>query len=326
MGAGKAASTLAKTRSTFNAIEELVAPKHLSAMTSSVISRFQAALRDRAARNGEPISEYTIHGHLAELRKTLRWAWKLGLIPKMPHIEFPRRVGGMKGRPITGEELDRYLLAVPKVITIPEFVDSWKHLIRGLWLSGLRLDETMRLHWTSDENLCPDFSRRRPMFRIQAQAEKGRQFRMLPITPDFAGFLMETPVQDRRGFVFHPLSRPRSMPNEGSHRPSAGHVGKMLTKIGRKAGIKVSATKDASAHDFRRAFGYRWSKLVMPKVLQELMRHKSIQTTMQFYVGQMAEDAADAVWNAAAREAGNTFTNTSPEHGPTNAAKTEENS
>jgi len=36
----------------------------------------------------------------------------------------------------------------------------------------------------------------------------------------------------------------------------------------------------------------------MPKVLQELMRHASIQTTMKYYVGSLGEDAADELYRA----------------------------
>jgi hypothetical protein len=37
---------------------------------------------------------------------------------------------------------------------------------------------------------------------------------------------------------------------------------------------------------------------VMPAVLQQLMRHESVETTMRFYVGQNADATADAVWDA----------------------------
>ena len=37
----------------------------------------------------------------------------------------------------------------------------------------------------------------------------------------------------------------------------------------------------------------------MPQVLQELMRHESIETTMRYYVGRNANTAAEAIWAAA---------------------------
>lgn len=52
--------------------------------------------------------------------------------------------------------------------------------------------------------------------------------------------------------------------------------------------------KYASAHDLCRAFGQQWSARVMPAVLQQLMRHVSIETTMKYYVGRDADAVADA--------------------------------
>jgi hypothetical protein len=44
-----------------------------------------------------------------------------------------------------------------------------------------------------------------------------------------------------------------------------------------KAKPEAVRIKYASAHDLRRAFGLRWSSRVMPAVLQQLMRHESIE-------------------------------------------------
>jgi hypothetical protein len=52
----------------------------------------------------------------------------------------------------------------------------------------------------------------------------------------------------------------------------------------------------AKAHDLRRAFGTRWSKRVMPAVLQRLMRHADIQTTMSYYVDLTAADLSAELW------------------------------
>jgi len=70
-----------------------------------------------------------------------------------------------------------------------------------------------------------------------------------------------------------------------------------------RSGVKV---KYASAHDFRRAFGSRWANRVMPVILQQLMRHASISTTMEFYVGRNAEAAAEVLWEALGNTSGNT--------------------
>ena len=57
-------------------------------------------------------------------------------------------------------------------------------------------------------------------------------------------------------------------------------------------------TKWASAHDCRRAFGLKWAARVMPAVLQQLMRHSSIETTLRYYVGTDADAMSDVLYAA----------------------------
>ena len=64
--------------------------------------------------------------------------------------------------------------------------------------------------------------------------------------------------------------------------------------------------KFASAHDLRRAFGFRWAMRVMPAVLKDLMRHEDIGTTMKYYVGQDADAMADTIWATEGDTLGNT--------------------
>ncbi len=74
---------------------------------------------------------------------------------------------------------------------------------RGLWLSGLRLEESLRLTWDGDGVFTVDLSGKYPRLRIYAEAKKGHQDRLLPMTPDFAEWLLATPQNERSGFVFH---------------------------------------------------------------------------------------------------------------------------
>jgi len=276
------------------------------------------------------LSESTIRGHLAHLKAALRWAHKLGLLVEVPKFDLPRRAkksgktSPMKGRPITAEEFER-MLAKVRDIAVPEAqgdqltteqqerVESWKHTLRGLWLSGLRLGEALNLWWDDDSKLCVDLSGEFPMMRIRSELEKANEDRLLPITPDFADFLMTTPEDERTGPVFNP------MPLSGQReRLSLLWVSKIISAIGEAAGVKVATdirtgrVKYASAHDFRRAFGERWASRVMPPILQQLMRHASIDTTLRFYVGKNADTAAAAVWESVGRRLGNTSGNSTP--------------
>lgn len=232
----------------------------------------------------------------------------------------------MKGRPITGEEFDRMLESAPVGLAVKNFdrtfttydrkrienfpadvVESWRHLLHGLWLSGLRLGEALRLSWDDRQFICVDFTGRRPMFLIRAEGQKNGNDEILPMAPEFAEFLMTTPEDDRTGFVF----APKPTQHVGT-RPDVNWASRVVSRIGRAAGIKVDdvngKAKYGSAHDLRRSFGERWATRVMPHILQQLMRHEDISTTMRYYIGRNAETTADAPWEAVA----NTSANTTP--------------
>jgi integrase len=258
------------------------------------------------------------------------------MISKVPTIKKPQRAkkGGRgrkaKGRPISGEEFERLLDRIPAALAewpkrkratsratsrrrgkperkttrdaipveiAPVMVESWRHYLRGLWLSGLRLTESLELFWDRADRLYVDLAGRRPMLIIPGELEKAGTYRRIPITPDFHRYLLATDEVDRHGPIFRPL-----MPSGA--RADATRAGKMISLIGELSRVvvntdpKTGKVKFASAHDLRRSFGTRWAKLVMPAVLQMLMRHSTIATTMAFYVDLDGDEIAEDLWRA----------------------------
>lgn len=125
---------------------------------------------------------------------------------------------------------------------------------------------------------------------------------MYPVVDAFADFLKAVPEERRIGYVFDTVG----VSGRVSRRVDT--VSGWILEIGAAAGVKVDQrpgtdaagnpiliTRFASAHDLRRAFGFRWSLIVPPMVLRDLMRHASVQTTEQFYVGHDAKRTLDAV-------------------------------
>lgn len=290
-----------------DSIERILRPHRLAELTTSRIEDWVAKLRDGTRE------ETTIAGYVRTIKAALRWAHRSGMLvalPHFPHIRTGRKLSAMKGRPITDEEFARYVAAVPVTPRLAQVDPApWQRLIRGLWLSGLRLEEALSLSWDQPAGMRADLSGRRPMIRIHAADEKGRRDRILPMTPDFAEFLAATPAPQQTGLVF-PLPKQKqrhgtSTPGRPAPQWTVSRASEILSEIGRVAGIVVNdrTGKTVSAHDLRRSFGFRWSRLVMPAVLKELMRHENIATTMQFYVGLDAESTADTVWDAWATKA-----------------------
>lgn len=307
----------------FNAIERILNPEKLRTLTEERLSYFQSQLREAK------LAEASIKTYLAHLRAALTWAAEMNLLAAVPTIKIPRRAKGsklMKGRPIVGEEFDRMrdkvevgLLAVTRDGYKPrkdrkkvrsEAVNQkrnarqwdevraagpyWRRLLRGLLLSGLRLGEALNLSWDEESKILVDMSGDRPMMRIRAELEKGGQDRIHPITRDFAEFLAETPVDRRSGPVFPIAVR-------GEFKAlTTEWASKVISAIGEAAGVIVDRDKGkfASAHDLRRTFGAKWAKLVMPAVLQQLMRHESVETSMRYYAALAAQDVADVAWKA----------------------------
>lgn len=313
--------TASKVGTIFDALEQLAPVDKLAKLNSAHISKFQRSLRDT-----RKLAEASIKVYLSHLQAALNWANRVELLNEVPTFDMPKRAKGgkmMKGRPITLEEFERMIAKVPEQIKCqypkpgepPEksAAARWQWFMRGLWWGGLRLGEALALWWGEHRNdkLTLDLSGKFPMLRIPAELDKGNEERLLPLAPEFAEMLLAVPQAERTGPVF----------KLGVRNPTIEskiiHVSAAITKIGTKAGVKVNTdprtgkVKYASAHDFRRSFGERWSARVMPAVLQQMMRHESIETTMKFYVGRNADTAAATIYAAFSQsQQGNTSGNT----------------
>jgi integrase len=141
-----------------------------------------------------------------------------------------------KGRPITLEEIERMLAAVPAVVG-NERAAVWTFYLRGLWSSGLRLAESLNLYWDRQDKLHPVKPGRFLMLRIPADLEKGHKDRILPMAPEFAHLLEEVPDAEKHGPIFK-LMRIDGRPG----RPSVDRVSKIISKIGAAAKVLVDST------------------------------------------------------------------------------------
>ena len=265
---GLAKATQDKYFTTLQLFETFARPTTLRGITTNIISRFLTHLRSQGA------SESTIGSHLAHLKAAIRWGVDNGFAPtapKFPKVQRAERTAGtpMKGRPLTDLECE--------VMRFMALDDEWRFYLRGLWLSGLRLQESLDFWWDNPARLCVHLGEC-PMISIPSGLEKGRRTRLLPMTPDFAQFLLSVPEDQRTGRVFL---------RNFKKKPHHHYISHTISELGKQAGIIVSPEplKYASAHDFRRSFGTRWASRVMPAVLQQLMRHQSITTTLRYYVG-----------------------------------------
>jgi integrase len=286
----------------------------LRELNQGKLAHFQETLR------AEGLSIETIKCYLRHTKSFLGWAVRQKYLTAVPHIEMPKKKKGgrmAKGRAICMEEFERMLAATPLVATeagrrrkdakLSEdekrptademlITESWKQLLRGLWLSGLRRSEAVNLSWEHDAPISVCMGGKYPALRILSEGQKSGREEMLPLVPEFCEFLEAIPESQRHGRVFRPIAR------DGSAAPMGSDwVGTVISRIGKAAKVKVAEskrkgkphTKYASAHDLRRSFATRWVPKVMPATLQKLMRHKSIQTTLDYYAEVQIETVGD---------------------------------
>lgn len=265
-------------------LDAIIKPQFLTDVDASALSQLAAQLRRKTDRREKGVSESSIKSYLATIKAGLGWAVEMGLLTEAPKFRMPKKARGktrrMRSRPVTGEEFDRIVAKLRE----GEDPEKWVDLAHGLFDGGLRISEAIDLSWDRVAEFAVDLSGRRPMFRITSEGQKNGEDQPLPIAPEFAARLTRVPVKQRRGRVFKLDVRVDSAVKRFS---AAGE------------GIVVSADgKTATAHDLRRSFGTRWAKRVQPAVLKQLMRHKSIETTMAYYVDMNADELADELYNA----------------------------
>ena len=305
---------------TLNTFGRLCRPKSVKDLTTAKVTTFARKLRKvrtvtvgtrKKRQKTIKLSAARVGCHLRQLKAIVRWAYRQGIIPAIPTFEMPKKKSGakrMKGRPITGEEFERMLAAAPRVVG-DTAAESWKLLLRGLWWSGLRLGEAIALRWDAH----PDGVRvildgQESVLAFDADAQKSGKVELSPLAPEAVELL--EPLQEQAGYVFAPQCRDGSAMARDIHK-----VSKIISRIGKAAGVVVDHVKGkcASAHDLRRAFGYRWSRRVETLELANLMRHASIETTRTYYLGQNAKASSRRLWEVSGNNLGNNEVSEAPE-------------
>lgn len=269
-----------------NHFERLCGPVLLIDVTKSMLSRFRGELEAMG------VSPASVRSYYRALRAGLGWAESIDLIDSVPTIRHRRRVResrGHRGRVPTLEEFERMLCVTP--IIRPHDHREFVAFMRGLWLSGLRIDELNRLKWERSATLHvliePGTT---PLIVILKQ--KGGRDSFLPAPPDFWR-LIDRPGVVRRGHVF-------SIPGKhAGEQMSTRTIGRRIGEIGRHAGVIVDhhSGKCCTAHDLRAAYLSRIASTpgVTMSQTQTMARHSDPKTTSQYYVRHEAEDLARAM-------------------------------
>lgn len=267
-----------------NHYARLFSPRSVADVTADMLSQFKTTML-------ESQSLETVFKHIRHIRSALSWAHSVGMIRTVPKLKRVRqhKRKWMRGRPITETERDKMLKHASDG-TGKANAEGWRRLLWLLWFGGLRIEEAIKATWDQPPIFVQLDARPYPQWVFYVEGHKGRRDETTPIPPDLFDWLVETPPRERHGLIA-PVFGERGEPITRGDSAS-----KAVARIGRAARAVVDGARCAAAHDFRRAFGSRWAMKVPPVVLQQMMRHRQIETTLKYYIGLDVSNVGASIW------------------------------
>lgn len=239
--------------------ETICTLRQLRSITPRTISAFVSGLRKKKGRCGNvTMGAYTIAVRLNFLHIVLNWAVDQSLLtkcPTFPEVKVPQKYP----QPVAEETVDRLLDKAPTE-------DLRVFMLCG-WLAGLRLAETFALEWEpTDKAPWIDFTRKR--IWLPADFVKAVKDQWVPLDPKLSKALQQLPRRGKKVFrILGKLGKPLI---ESS-------VSALVSLLAQQAGVKLTMKA------LRKGFGCRYAAKVSTHVLQRLMRHADIETTMAYY-------------------------------------------
>jgi integrase len=282
-------------RATFDLFEKVCAPKRVASVSARTVSLYVAGLRKEPGRREATMMPSTIKVRLQFLHTALSWAVEQGMLAAVP--EFPAvRVPKKDPQPVPAETFERLVekAADPQM----------RAYLQTGWWAGLRLNEALALEWEPAEK-APYLDLARDRIVLPAEFVKAVKDQWVPLDPELRQVLEALPRHGRKVFRF--------VDRKG--RPLTGSgVSQRVIKLAKRVGVKLSMKA------LRRGFGCRYAGKVPAQVLQKLMRHANIKTTMDYYA-----NVDDAAMQAVLGSKRNSSRNSEPQNAEQNGDRLDAN-
>jgi integrase len=283
--AGRRANTRRNYRVMMDLFERVCKPTSLRSVTERTVSAFAAGLRKLPGYRGETMQVSTIKVRLQFLHTALQWAADQKFIPQCPR--FPAvKVPKKRPQPVPAESFEKLLDKAPDA--------RMRAFLLCGWLAGLRLNEALALEWRETDR-APYLDPARDRIVFPAEVVKADEDQWVPLDPELWEALDALPRCGRKVFRFEAVD------GRGEREVCDISVSKRIRELAAAAGVKLTMKS------LWRGFGCRYACKVPAQVLQKLMRHASIKTTMDYYA-----NVDDAVMNAVLGPERNSPRNTQP--------------
>jgi integrase len=265
--AQRRANTRRNYRVTLDLFEQVCRPSSLRSVSGRTVSAFAAGLR-RLPGCGGAMRDSTVKVRLQFLHTALQWAAHQKLLPECPRfpvVKPPRK----RPQPVPAESFERLLAKADE--------DRMRAFLLCGWLAGLRLNEALALEREQTDK-APYLDPDRDRIVFPAEVVKAAEDQWVPLDPDLRDALQALPKEGRKVFRFEAID------GRGARELTDITVSARVRDLAQAAGVKLTYKS------LRRGFGCRYAGKVPAQVLQKLMRHASIRTTMDYYAN--VDDAA----------------------------------
>ena len=261
---GKRPRTRENYEDTLNVFEEVCHPTSVRTVSERTVSAFVAGLRKRKVHGREGHKQSTIKVRLQFLRTVLGWAVEQGFLakcPKFPTVKPPKK----KPQPVAAEMFERLVEKAPD--------DNMRAYLLTGWLAGLRLAEAAELRWEPTTQ-APYLALDRNRIILPAEFVKSDEDQWLPLDPLLKAALLALPRREDDPKVFQFVEH---RPGREARPICIAAISHRVCRLAKEAGLRLTM------HTLRKGFGCRYAGKVPAQVLQRLMRHANIKTTMDYY-------------------------------------------
>jgi integrase len=147
----------------------------------------------------------TVNSMIVDVMTFMRYCCRHGWIERVPHVTKLTVDDAMKGRPVTPDEFDAMLEAIPAVVGKGPAA-SWEFTLRILWESAFRIGDVMDFSWDDTRRIYPKWPAQdgqHPTLMIPPTQKNGKS-QEIPMLPGLHELLQRTPASDRQGWVINP--------------------------------------------------------------------------------------------------------------------------
>ncbi|MBC8116325.1 MAG: site-specific integrase [Candidatus Saccharimonas sp.] len=232
-------------------------------------------------------SPNTVNSMVAAVMAFTRHCEQHGWITAVPKLQKLEVEEVMKGRPITGEELERMLDVTPKIVG-QSVASSWQFALRILWESGFRVGDLMNFSWDDERHIHPVWPKRQGQHAtvVIPSSQKNGRVQEIPLLPGLNAVLMTVPEKDRTGWIANPQPIEYELPKQSEwFRPTEGDLRELIRNYSNRSialacGVSDMAVRKwlATAKLMRTAEFHRDTGEIRPDKVQQL-RDRSVRSS-----------------------------------------------